>query len=96
MSKEKELERNTPETTEPAEASEAKTGAVVNVVGVVSDCKKLNIRKAPNKNADVIKIVAVDEELTIAGHSLGKPWYRVTTADGTKGFCMCEYINVVR
>lgn len=72
----------------------AETPAVI--VGVVSDCKKLNIRKAPNKDADVVCVVTEDTELTIAPHSVDKPWYRVTTTDGVKGFCMREFVTISR
>lgn len=89
----KELEQKTNET---VETPEVKTEPAVDRKGVVSRCNRLNIRKAPNKDADVVKIVPVGAEMTIVGHSLDKPWYRVVTEDGIKGFCMAEYINVVR
>ena len=66
----------------------------VNIVGVVSGCKRLNIRKAPNKDSDVVEVVHAGTELTIAQHSLDKPWYRVTTSDGVKGFCMREFVTI--
>lgn len=71
-----------------------KSEAPVNIVGVVCDCKKLNIRKAPNKDSDVVEVVSAGAELTIAKHSVDKPWYRVTTADGIKGFCMREFVMI--
>lgn len=71
-----------------------KPEAPVNVVGIVCDCNKLNIRKAPNKNSDVVEVVPVGTELTIGQHSLDKPWYRVTTATGVKGFCMREFVLI--
>lgn len=66
----------------------------VNIVGVVSGCKRLNIRKAPNKDSDIVEVVSVNAELTIARHSLDKPWYRVVTSDGVKGFCMREFVTI--
>lgn len=72
-----------------------KSEAPVKIVGVVSDCKRLNIRKAPNKNSDVVDVVSAGTEITISKHSLDKPWYRVTTSDGIKGFCMREFITIL-
>ena len=67
-----------------------------NIVGRVSGCYKLNIRKSPSKTAEVVAIVPDGSELTIAPSSIDKPWFRVTTADGVKGFCMCDYIIIDR
>jgi len=68
----------------------------VNIVGKVSGCISLNIRKGPSKNSEVVVIVPAGTELTVAHNSMDKPWYRVTTADGVKGFCMNEYITIDR
>lgn len=70
--------------------------APVNIVGKVSGCLNLNIRKGPSKNSEVVSIIPVGTELIIAPNSVDKPWYRVTTEDGVKGFCMNEYITIDR
>lgn len=66
------------------------------IIGRVSGCINLNIRKGPSKNSEVIAVVSVGAELIIASNSIDKPWYHVTTEAGVKGFCMNEYITIDR
>ena len=64
--------------------SEVKTGKVVN-------CKLLNVRKRPKRDAEILRVIAKDDEveiLNVAGEFL-----RVKLSDGTYGFCMSMYIG---
>lgn len=63
------------------------------VIGIVSDCSKLNIRRAPRKDAAVVTVVPEETELTIAGDSRDGEWYKVSTGD-IKGWCMKRYVTV--
>lgn len=62
------------------------------VVGVVVDCARLNVRKEPSKNAAVAKIINAGARVKIVDDSEGE-FYKVQVA-GITGFCMKEFITV--
>lgn len=64
------------------------------VIGVVIDCAKLNIRKKPNTNGEVLCTVNVGSKLTIKNADAPGNWYKVTTENGVAGFCMKKYVSV--
>lgn len=68
--------------------------AVENVIGVVTDCLKLNIRKEPNKDSDVVVVVTCLDELKIDLDASTDDWYAVCTVAGIEGFCMKKFVAV--
>lgn len=68
------------------------------VVGVVSGCSRLYIRKGPNKDTDPIIIVNVDTEMEIINPDRpNTDWYRVNVYENDKvlkGFCMKEFVTL--
>jgi uncharacterized protein YgiM (DUF1202 family) len=62
-------------------------------VGVVANCKKLNVRKKPDLGAKVIKVLDVNDEVEIIDGA-DKDFYEVALSKGTKGFCMKKYIKI--
>lgn len=64
------------------------------VVGVVSGCTRLNVRKKPTKAADVISEVKAGTELMIDLEKSVGDWYRVYDTNGLRGFCMKMYITL--
>ena len=64
------------------------------VTGVVVDCLRLNIRSAPKADAHVICTIPANEQLTVRTNRSTENWYSVTTANGTSGFCMKQYVNI--
>lgn len=68
--------------------------AVEDVIGVVTDCLKLNIRKEPNKDSEVAAIVSCLDEVKIDLKASTDEWYAVCTVAGIEGFCMKKYIAV--
>ena len=67
------------------------------ILGVVSNCKKLNIRSAPSKSSAILAVVPVDTEVTIVESNLledAGEWCRVYTASGVSGFCMRDFITL--
>ena len=63
--------------------------------GVVSNCSNLNIRKKPDKNADILKVVPEGEEVVIDMDDNTDIFYNVILKDGTEGFAMKEFIKLV-
>lgn len=61
-------------------------------IGVVDGCVKLNIRKAPSVDSEIITEVASGTEVQILGTS--KDFYHICTAAGIDGFCMKKFVNV--
>ena len=75
------------ESTEPAAVHQE-----VPMVGVVADCLRLNIRAYPsNLSAVVGNVTCLSEVLVTESESVGD-YYKITTSDGTTGFCMKKYI----
>lgn len=64
------------------------------IVGVVTDCLKLNIRKEPRKDSEVAAIVTCLDELRIDPDASTDDWYAVCTAAGIEGFCMKKFVAV--
>ena len=64
------------------------------VTGVVSNCKKLHIRKEADKRSQSIMVVDMATELKVNVKKSTKDWYSVKTTSGVEGFCMKEYITV--
>lgn len=65
-----------------------------NVIGVVTDCLKLNIREKPTKDSRVVTVVTCLDELEIDMGDSNDDWYAVCTATGIEGFCMKKFVAV--
>lgn len=63
---------------------EVKTGKVVN-------CQLLNVRKRPKRDAEILRVIAKDDEVEILNNA--GEFLRVKLSDGTYGFCMRMYIG---
>ena len=64
------------------------------IEGYVTDCLKLNIRKEPSLNADILCEVPVNAKLAIAPDTSSEEWLSVVTETGVNGFCMAKYVNI--
>jgi hypothetical protein len=62
------------------------------LIGVVIGCRKLNIRKGPSVNADVVCEVPESSELLIDISKSTTEWFSVCTTAGVDGFCMRKYV----
>lgn len=67
---------------------------VKDIIGVVTDCLKLNIRKEPDKDSDVVVVVNCLDELKIDPDNSTDDWYAVCTVTGIEGFCMKKFVAV--
>lgn len=80
--------------TETPVNTEKKTAGISK--GVVVDCEKLNIRKAPKKDSEVpVAIIDKGSKLTIDEDKSTEDWYRVRTEKNVWGFCMKKYVKLV-
>ena len=66
------------------------------LIGVVSDCLRLNIRKEPKIHAEIACVVNLLTELTIDLDRSTGEWYSVRTESGVEGFCMKKFVAVRR
>lgn len=64
--------------------------------GFVTNCARLNIRNAGKPNATILTQVAVNTKLIVDSNKSTKSWLSVTTPNGTKGYCMREYVNLTK
>ena len=76
-----------PEVTQ--EPEEETTG----LIGVVTECTKLNVRKAPNTDAAVVTTLSLGTEVMIDEENSTEEFYKVYTGTGVEGYCMKKFIN---
>ena len=77
-------------------ATVAEDRSVEESIGVVTDCQKLNIRKEPNRDSEVIAVVSSLDELRIDSVTSTDDWYAVCTVSGIEGFCMKKFVAVAK
>lgn len=61
-------------------------------IGVVTDCLKLNVRKQPSKDAEVLKTIDALTEVVILKEV--NDFYEVALKTGESGYCMKKYIAI--
>ena len=64
------------------------------VIGKVTGCKKLRVRKQPNTSSQVLSEILVDSEVNIDLSKSTNDFYKVCTEAGVDGFCMKDYISI--
>ena len=62
--------------------------------GKVNGCTKLNIRKMPNRNAEVLAEIKAGSEVMIDEENSTYEFYKVCTESGIEGYCMKNFIKV--
>lgn len=78
------------ETTEEV-VEEASDNEILDI-GVVTDCLKLNVRKQPSKDAEVLKTIDALTEVVILKEV--NDFYEVALKTGESGYCMKKYIAI--
>lgn len=76
------------------ETVEAAPELPTTVTGVVSGCKKLNVRNKPNATAAILTTVNDGSEVVIEQPITNSEFYRVTLANGMSGYCMKKFIVI--
>lgn len=79
-----------PETTEPEVESEVE----LLTSGIVTSCVRLNIRKNPNVNSEVVCVVDVNTKVSVDLKESTNAWYKVFLDNGNCGYCMKNYIAI--
>ena len=64
------------------------------IIGIVSDCLSLSVRKKPDPNGDLLMVIPAFTEVAIDRKASTDNFYRICTAAGIEGFCMKKYITV--
>lgn len=65
------------------------------VIGVVSNCDRLNVREKPFKGANVLTILGGGCDIIINEHLSTETFYHVQTRHGIQGFCQKDYISIL-
>ena len=63
--------------------------------GKVSNCKKLNIRKLPSRDAEIVSELIEGSEVMIDEKESTTLFYKICTEHGIEGYCMKDFIKVV-
>ena len=63
-------------------------------IGVVANCKRLNVREHPGLDADVLGVIAAGDELMVYEKQSVGDFYKVVTESGYNGYCVKKYIEI--
>lgn len=63
-------------------------------IGIVTGCKKLNIRERPTVKAPVVCEAVCETELMVDENESTEEFYKVYTSAGIEGFCMRKFIEI--
>ena len=63
--------------------------------GKVNNCKKLNIRKLPSRDAEIVSELIEGSEVMIDKKESTALFYKICTEHGIEGYCMKNFIKVV-
>ncbi|MCM1090032.1 MAG: SH3 domain-containing protein [Muribaculum sp.] len=64
------------------------------VIGRVVRCTKLNVRKDPDADAEILGTIPAGAEVMIDESDSTDDFYNVCAASGFEGFCMKQFIEV--
>lgn len=64
--------------------------------GIVIDCARLNVRKKPSADAEVVVIIERSAKVLIDKEQSTKNFYKVCTEAGAEGYCMKQFIKILR
>ena len=64
------------------------------VLGVVTDCNKLNVRTNPSTSAEIVTEIKAGTKVMINEEESTADFYKICTEAGVEGFCMKKFITV--
>lgn len=62
------------------------------VNGVVTDCLRLNVRREPNLDSEVLAVIDLLSEVVVDVSASTNEFYKITTVAGIEGFCLKKHI----
>lgn len=65
------------------------------IIGIVTDCTKLNVREQPSKTADILGVISAATELVIIEEESTEDYYKICTSAGLEGYCMKKFITIM-
>ena len=74
---------------EPAVEPEIRT------FGKITGCKKLNIRRLPSRDSEIISELVEGSEVMIEKNESTALFYKICTEHGIEGYCMKNFIKVL-
>lgn len=69
---------------------------VIRKIGKIHGCKKLRVRKLPNPGSEIISELIEGVEVMIDGKSSTSTFYKICTEHGIEGYCMKDYIKILK
>ncbi|MFN8498255.1 MAG: acyltransferase family protein [Anaerolineae bacterium] len=54
----------------------------------------VNVRQGPSRDFGVVKVLDVDERVTVIGRTADNVWYKVRTGDSSEGWIAAEFLGV--
>lgn len=81
------VEEVVPEVTEEPKAAEF-------LDGIVHNCVKLNVRRNPSIDSDVIAVINEQDRIKVKDVDTLSDWYFIQLPNGEEGFSMKKYIAV--
>lgn len=82
---------NVPEVKEPEKVEKVKP-----TIGIVTDCIKLNVRKEPNTDAEIVCTIDASTDLVINENESTEDFYKICTVAGIEGYCVKRYITIIK
>lgn len=64
------------------------------IIGVVTECVKLNVRKEPSLDAEILTEILIGTEVQVDISESTADFYKICTEAGVEGYCMRDHINV--
>lgn len=64
------------------------------IIGRVVRCAKLNVRKDPDADAEILGTIPAGAEVMIDEGESTDDFYNVCAASGFEGFCMKQFVEV--
>lgn len=65
------------------------------VIGVVTNCTRLNVREDPHSSSTVLGVITAATELIIIEEESTEEFYKICTSAGLEGYCMKQYITIM-
>ena len=64
------------------------------IQGIVDGCAKLNVRKQPVANAEVVCVIERNTKVMIDENESTDEFYKVCTVSGIEGFCVKRFVVI--